>query len=269
VTGHHDSDRTVMDYLLGRLEADAQADLDERSFVDDAWEETRAAAADDLIEAYLTGALDPGDRQAFEVHFLASAPHRERFELLADLRTVLAGGAARDAAAPPPRPISSAAWVAAAAVVLASLVVLFFYAREAPDAKVASVTPPPNTVATAMPPPRATAEARRTRTATVTVPEGPRALAVALDLDVRTVRFAIPVPESAAPSYSVALLRGGEPVWQRDDLVPSAAGAPIEVGVPAEVLAAGDAVLSIEPEATRASSAPPVARAWPLRITRR
>ena len=83
------------------------------------------------------------------------------------------------------------------------------------------------------------------------------------------MRFAIPVPDSDAPSYAVTIRRDSETVWQREDLAPREAGAPLEVSVPAEVLSAGATLLSIEPEATRgASPGPRAGRQWPLRIRR-
>lgn len=264
MTNRHEIEPTVMAYLLGRVEADERARLDERAFVDDAWEETCAVSADLLIEAYLAGALDPGERRDFEAHFLASKSHRERLVLLSDLGTVLrrVGAPAADTTS---RTIPRAAWAAAAAVLLAALVALLSYARGSkPGARVAEATPSPTTTAGPVPEPTP----HPTRTMAVAVPATPRALAVAVAADVKTVRFSIPVPESDAPSYSVAVGRDGASVWRRDDLVPQAAGAPLEVDVPADVLA-GDAVLSVEPEATRSTSASPRTRRWPLRIIRR
>ena len=110
-------------YLLGQLDPDEQAELDERAFVDDAFTEKVDLAADDLIDAYLSGDLGPDARQRFEVHFLASESRRERFRFIRALRTV----AARRAAPPAPAAGRLLTWAAAAALVLASLTALFFY----------------------------------------------------------------------------------------------------------------------------------------------
>jgi hypothetical protein len=69
----------------------------------------------------------------------------------------------------------------------------------------------------------------------------------------------------------VTVRHEGQTIWAREDLVPRGAGAPLEVGVPAEVLAGGAAVLSIEAEPGHgASPAPsPATREWVLRIVRR
>ena len=273
MTERPEIDPSLMRYLLGELGPEEQAELDERAFVDDAWEEQRDAAADELIDAYLAGTLGSDARLRFETHFLTSAGHRERFRLLRDLRLVVARRAATGGRGARVR--AGVAWLAAAAAVLAALVGLFFYARpQPPDPRVAVATPSPAPTASAAPAPTPRAEAtpaiERTRTLTVAVQDASRALAFAVEPDVRTVRFEIPVPDDdRTPSYSVAVRQGGETLWHRDDLVPREAGAPLEVGVPADVLAAG-AVLSVEPEAVRgASPAPPAVRRWTLRISRR
>jgi anti-sigma factor RsiW len=258
-----------MRYLLGELGPDEQAELDERAFVDDAWEERRDTAADELIDAYLAGALRPEARQRFEVHFLASAAHRERFQLLRDLRSVLAREGAAPSAAPVRRTL---VWSAAAAALVAALAALYLIGRsQATEHLVAVATTPPPPIATvvATPVPEETREPAPTRTLTVAVADASRSVAVALRPELRTVQFAIPVPEDGAPSYAVTVRQGAETVWQREDLVPREAGAPIEVGVPANVLAAGG-VLSIEGEATRGvSTVPQPVRRWTLRVTRR
>jgi hypothetical protein len=268
MTDRPEIDASMMRYLLGELGPDEQAELDERAFVDDAWEEKRDTAADELIDAYLAGALRAEARQRFEIHFLASAAHRERFQLVRDLRTVLSReGAARSPSVPVRRTL---AWSAAAAALVAALAALFFFGRkQATDHLVAVATPPPTATVVATPVPEVTREPAPTRTLTVDVADASRSIAVALGPEMRTVRFAIPVEESGAPSYSVTVRQGTETVWQRHDLVPREAGAPVEVGVPAHLLAGGE-VLSIVEESVRgASPAPAPVRQWTLRVVRR
>ncbi|MET0553061.1 MAG: hypothetical protein ABW221_08490 [Vicinamibacteria bacterium] len=269
MTGRPVTDERMVRYLLGELEPDEQAELDERAFVDDAWEAERDTAADELIEAYLTDALRPDQRQHFEVHFLASAAHRERFQLMRDLRTALARRAAvtPSAAAPVRR---SFVWAAAAAALLAALAALALYARSpAPDPLIAVVTPAPAPTATPEAPPATPTPRPSPRgPAEVTLPNRPRPVELELG-DVRSVRFAVPVPEEGPPSYAAVVRRDRETVWRRDDLVPAEAGAPLVVTVPADVLD-GDVTFEIQPEAVRsASPAPaPVTRVWALRIVR-
>lgn len=268
MTDRPEIEASMMRYLLGELSPDEQAELDERAFVDDAWEEDRDTAADELIDAYLAGALRPDARERFEVHFLASAAHRERFQLVRDLRTVLAReGAALSPSVPVRRTL---VWSAAAAALVAALAAVFFFARsQAPEQLVAVATPAPTATVVATPVAEETREPAPTRTLTVAVADASRSIKVALGPELRTVRFAIPVPEDGTPSYAVTVSQGAETVWQREDLVPREAGAPIEASVPAHLLAGGE-VLSIEGESVRgASPAPAPVRRWTLRVVGR
>lgn len=270
MTGGPGTDDRMMRYLLGELEPNEQAELDERAFVDDAWEEERDTAADELIEAYLTGALRADASARFETHFLASDARRERFQLLRDLRTVLAHRPAVSPAATASAVRRSFAWAAAAAALLAALSALVFYARSpAPDRRIAVATPapittpePPLATPTPNPSPRGLAE--------VTLPNQPRPVELKLG-DVRNVRFAVPVPQEGPPSYTAVVRRDQETVWRRDDLVPAEAGAPLVVTVPASVLDDG-VTFEIQPEAVRSASPVPSpsarTRAWKLRIVR-
>ena len=269
MTGRPATDARMMRYLLGELGPDEQAELDARAFVEDAWEDERDTAADELIEAYLMDALSADERQRFEAHFLAAAAHRERFQLLRDLRTVLA----RPAASPLATASASRrsfVWAAAAAALLAALTALVFYARSPePDARIAVATPAPALTATRQPPPATPTPNPSPRgSAEVALPSRPRPVELKLG-DVRNVRFAVPVPEEGPPSYTAVVRRDDETVWRRDDLVPAAAGAPLVVTVPADVLDDG-VTFEIQPETVRsASPAPPHrARAWKLRIVR-
>ncbi|HZT78195.1 MAG TPA: hypothetical protein VFA27_16185 [Vicinamibacterales bacterium] len=71
-------DRRLLDYVLGRLpDADAEA-LDEASIVDDAVAARLRAVEDDLIDAYVRGALDAETLQRFEHYYLASPRRREK-----------------------------------------------------------------------------------------------------------------------------------------------------------------------------------------------
>lgn len=269
MTGRPARDERMTRYLLGELPGDEQAELDERAFLDDDWETERETAADELIEAYLTDALRPDQRQQFEAHFLASEAHRERFRLLRDLKTVLDRRAVRPTAEPS-FVRGTLVWAAAAAAVLAALTALVFYVRSpAPDPRIAVVTPSPAPAATPEPPPSTpTPRPSPEGPAEVTLPNRPRPVELELG-DVRSVRFAVPVPEEGPPSYAAVVRRDRETVWRRDDLVPAEAGAPLVVTVPADVLD-GDVTFEIQPEAVR--SAPPApaprARVWPLRVVR-
>lgn len=267
MTERPEIDGTLMRYLLGQLDAEEQATLDERAFVDDAWEEARGAAADELIEAYLSGALSSEERRLFEVHFLDSAAHRERLRLLRDLRAVLA----RPAAAVPRSPRATP-WLAAAAALLAVLAGFALLGRRrdaGPPIAVATPEPAATAATSAVVPTPTVPPPVPTRTVRVAVVDAAHAATVPVASDVRTVRFEIEVADADAPSYSVALRQGRRTLWHRDDLVPEDEGAPVVVDVPADVLTADEAVLSLEPEATRDASPGAAARTWRLRIVRR
>jgi hypothetical protein len=262
VTDERAPNSTLFAYLLGELPAAEEAAMDESVFLDDAADERRALAADDLIDAYLGGGLSPARRQRFETHFLAAAVHRDRLRLLRDLRTVVARGQKVPRVSSRP-----ALWAVAAAlaVALAAAVLLWLRATP-PDPRVAAVpTPGPASTTTATPdlPPTAAA---RPETETVALPERPRAVELSLG-DARDVRFAVPVPETGPPSYSAVVRREGQTIWRRDDVVPSGGGAPLLLTVPTAVLDDGD-TFEIQPDAAASPSpAPsPSARAWKLKI---
>jgi hypothetical protein len=86
-------------YLLGQL-GEAEEERVERAYRgSDALLEELRAQEDQLIEDYLQDALEPGERQRFEQHFLASPGRLERLVLL----RALGDRTARLATAPPAR----------------------------------------------------------------------------------------------------------------------------------------------------------------------
>lgn len=253
-------DPVLIRYLLGELPADEEAALDERAFVDDAWREETATAADDLIDAYLEGRLPADRRERFETRFLAAPQHRERYRLLRDLRTV---------ANAPARPESGSRgraglWIGLAAAALVVLAWLVISGRPAVDDRIAQVpTPAPTATRAAVPTP-SPAGPPVTAVATVDLPRRPGPVTVAIEPGVRTVRFSIP---TIAPArYSARIVRDERTLWEEVDLEPSA-DEPIVVEVPAELLRDGSSMI-VEPDVTRGSHAPPGVsrRSWPLRV---
>ena len=65
-------------YLLGQMDQDEQALIEERYLADPAFHEELRAAERDLIDQYVRGEIAEPD--AFERHFLASPPRRQRVE---------------------------------------------------------------------------------------------------------------------------------------------------------------------------------------------
>jgi hypothetical protein len=72
-----DSDRLVR-YLLGLLPEDEADRLDEQSIVDDHAACRLLSVENDLVDAYVTEALDPERRRRFESHYLVSPIRRRR-----------------------------------------------------------------------------------------------------------------------------------------------------------------------------------------------
>jgi hypothetical protein len=83
--------------------------------------------------------------------------------------------------------------------------------------------------------------------------------------DTATVRLLVPV--APAPSYDVVLsdVKGSE-AWRAEGLTLRAAGEPLVVSVPVDVLAEEDYALAVQGEALRAASPPALVRR--LRVVR-
>ncbi len=74
-------DETVLvQYLLGKLPEEKQAQVEDRAFADDDYRAALEAAEADLIDEYVQGQLPPDDRRAFESLFLASPQRRAKVE---------------------------------------------------------------------------------------------------------------------------------------------------------------------------------------------
>jgi hypothetical protein len=74
------ADQHLIAYLLGRLPPGEVERVDELSIVDDAVAERLRAVEDDLVDAYVVGALDDSLVVDFESVYLASALRREKVE---------------------------------------------------------------------------------------------------------------------------------------------------------------------------------------------
>ena len=72
-------DRKVLrSYLLGTLETELQAELEERILCDPAVYEELLLLEDELIDQYVTGGLSEADRQQFETHFLITSERQNK-----------------------------------------------------------------------------------------------------------------------------------------------------------------------------------------------
>lgn len=78
--------QAVNAYLLGTLAAEETERFDELSFTDDSFADTLKAAENELIDAYLSGALSGAALTQFEANYLASPHRREKVEFAAALQ---------------------------------------------------------------------------------------------------------------------------------------------------------------------------------------
>ena len=85
---HFPAENTIRDYLLGRL--DDQADLEqswsEWILVDDELSETVSVIEDEIIEDYLDGRLDAASKRDVEQHFLRPPARQEKLKIANRLR---------------------------------------------------------------------------------------------------------------------------------------------------------------------------------------
>ena len=65
-------------YLLGTLEAEPRAELEERILSDPAVYEELLLLEDELIDQYVAGGLSKAERQQFETHFLITAERQKK-----------------------------------------------------------------------------------------------------------------------------------------------------------------------------------------------
>jgi hypothetical protein len=86
---------TLRRYLLGLL-PEAEADSIEEAYLarPEVWERLRGVE-DDLLDDHAAGRLSPGDKEAFEKRYLASAPLRERVVAARALRLAGLSGSGR------------------------------------------------------------------------------------------------------------------------------------------------------------------------------
>ena len=93
-----DSNKTIIQYLLGALPGAETERLDELSFTSEEFAETLAATEKDLIDAYVQGELSGETLKRFEGRCLASPLLREKVEFAESLQIFGAREAARLAA---------------------------------------------------------------------------------------------------------------------------------------------------------------------------
>jgi hypothetical protein len=117
---------TLRRYVLGGLEEDARAGVDEQLVTDPDVFEALGVVEDELIEEYLDGTGTDLDRDAFERHFLTSPQRQARLRLAKSLREYASHGMAAAPARHQPVSIGGAArwrpaWLGLAAALALSL----------------------------------------------------------------------------------------------------------------------------------------------------
>src|SRR5436305_14897182 len=78
----------LVQYLLGKLSEEKQAQVEDRAFADTDYRAALEAAEADLIDEYVRGELPPADRRSFESLFLASPQRRTKVEFARALAAV-------------------------------------------------------------------------------------------------------------------------------------------------------------------------------------
>ncbi len=245
-----------VEFLLGGLTPEERERLEEQAFTDDTVHEQLEATADDLIHAYLAGALSATDHRRFEECFLASPRRRERLAFLQQLVAAVGRTATREPVRRPQwRPLPALAAVATGALLLGLLWRLGLPVTEPPAA-----TPEARPSVEATPSPRLSAQPpngrgpRRPAVRVVRPTQGTRTpTTVDLRDQPRALRFEIAVAEGALSFDAVIRAADGTRVWSAEEIPPPDAGKPLVVSVPASAFSgAGNRYsLRIEPEALR------------------
>ena len=118
--------RDLQNYLLGTLEADHRATLEESILCDAKVYEELLVIEGELIDRYLANELSPSERQQFDTHFLVTAERQKNLRFGRLLRRYLA-----ETPAPAKKilpfaalPISRGAGLAVSAAVVASIAII-------------------------------------------------------------------------------------------------------------------------------------------------
>ena len=108
-SGHDDGQ--LVNYLLGQLSPEETERIDELSITDDEVARRLRAAEDDLVDAYVSGALEGETLQLFERFYLSSPRRREKVKFARSLRHAIDRTAPAQqalSAVPAPLPVRAA-----------------------------------------------------------------------------------------------------------------------------------------------------------------
>jgi anti-sigma factor RsiW len=260
-------DRTLVDYLLGRLPEPQRALTEERIFMEATIEEDMLATADDLIAAYLKGTLPPDDRTRFESHFLAVPRHQQRLAFMRDLGSAVeqvarSGRAGPEEDKPATLPHQRQFWLVAAALILVVAGLAFVLTRPSEDSNTRTAVVPSPISATPTPsaqPQPTTSPAQAPRVHVVRLlPKSSALVTLPLPEETRLLRLEVSVPEGP-PSFDASLKAAdGTEAWRTENLAPPASGRRLVLNIPAEALRSDEYTLRIEGEPLRDVATPPV-----------
>jgi hypothetical protein len=90
----------LLNYLLGNLSEEEQAQVEDRAFADAGYLAALEAAEADLVDTYVRGGLSQSERRAFEARFLTSANRRSKVEFARALARVTPEPTGQELAAP-------------------------------------------------------------------------------------------------------------------------------------------------------------------------
>jgi hypothetical protein len=117
-----DDEQLLVCFLLNLLPERETERLDEATIVDDALAARLADVETDLIDAYVTGTLNPAVCARFETVYLASSGNRARVEVARRFRSAIDGASAN--AAPPETTVARPLLTAAATAIVTSALAL-------------------------------------------------------------------------------------------------------------------------------------------------
>lgn len=83
------TDRQIRDYLLGVLQAERRAEIEQRILSDDGFHQEVEIAEEELVDDYVSGELSAADRLSFEANFLASPLRRRKLQFARALRRTI------------------------------------------------------------------------------------------------------------------------------------------------------------------------------------
>ena len=219
--------QTARRYLLGQTGDEESSRIEQEYFRDDQALERMEACEEELVEDYLDARLAPGDRAAFEAHYLSTPERRTRLQTIRRLEKAARGRPHRV-------PVR---WLAAAAVLLIGAGIAWMVPGSRQNAPpIASPTPTaavPRVFAVTLTPATVRGDS-----------ETPR-IAIPPATDVVTLDLQGERDSSIASMEVVISTAGGDRVWEgaADAAGPLPAGVSARVSVPAAALRPDDYIV--------------------------